>query len=88
MNMITTIFSYIMMLFIGVIVVMIFIQSNKELWNEIGKDITNDIKNRFKATRLGMWIINKRNGVTILSDREYDNLLKSGKIKFIDIEVE
>lgn len=84
--MITAIFSYIIMLFIGVIVVSIFIQANKELWNEIGKDATNDIKDWFKTTRLGMWFINKRNGVTILSDREYDNLLKSGKIKFIDVE--
>lgn len=76
------------MFFIGIVAVAIFIQSNKELWNEFGRDATNDIKNRFKTTRLGMWITNKKNGVTILTDREYDNLLKSGKIRNIEVEAE
>ena len=56
-----TIFMTIVMLFIGVIAVMLFIQM-------------------FKGTRIWMWYKNRKNKVKILSDMEYDQMMKSGKI--------
>jgi hypothetical protein len=63
----------IVMLFIGVIAVMLFIQTNTDLWNEMGKEL-------FKGTRIWMWYNNRKNKVKILSDMEYDQMMKSGKI--------
>ena len=64
---------------------MIFIQTNVELWNEVGKDFWNDMKssviNWFNDTKISMWYKNKKNKVEILSDWEYKTLMKSGQIK-------
>ena len=80
-----TIFTTIFILFIGAISIMLFIKTNVELWNGIGKDLWNEMKsnivNWFNDTRMGMWYKNKKNGVKILSDRKYEKLLKSGRIK-------
>ena len=76
-----TIFSIISVLFIGAISIIIFIQTNVELWNEVGKDLWNEMKHKFNDTKLGMWYKNRKNGVEILSDRKYKYLLRSGQIK-------
>ena len=76
-----TIFSIISVLFIGAISIIIFIQTNVELWNEVGKDFWNEMKSKFNDTKVGMWYKNRKNGVEILSDRKYKYLLRSGQIK-------
>ena len=76
-----TIFSIISVLFIGAISIIIFIQTNVELWNEVGKDFWNEMKSKFNDTKVGMWYKNRKNGVEILSDRKYKYLVKSGQIK-------
>ena len=80
-----TIFTTLFILFFGAITIMIFIQTNVELWNEVGKDFWNDMKSNitdwFNDTKMGMWYKNKKNKVEILSDREYKNLMESGRIK-------
>ena len=84
-----TIFTTLFILFFGAITIMIFIQTNVELWNEVGKDFWNDMKSNitdwFNDTKMGMWYKNKKNKVEILSDWEYKNLMKSGQIKNIII---
>ena len=76
-----TIFSIISVLFIGAISIIIFIQTNVELWNEVGKDLWNEMKYKFNDTKVGMWYKNRKNGVEILSDRKYKYLVRSGQIK-------
>ena len=80
-----TIFTTLFILFFGAITIIIFIQTNVELWNEIGKDFWNDMKSNitdwFDNTKMSMWYKNKKNKVEILSDREYKNLMESGRIK-------
>lgn len=76
-----TIFSIISVLFIGAISIIIFIQTNVELWNEVGKDLWNEMKHKFNDTKVSMWYKNRKNGVEILSDRKYKYLVKSGQIK-------
>ena len=69
---------------IGILAVKVFVESFKE----VRKEFEPELKEWFKGTKLGMWYANKKNGVTVLSDRQYIKLLKSGKIKSIEIEVE
>ena len=76
-----TIFSIISVLFIGAISIIIFIQTNVELWNEVGKDLWNEMKYKFNDTKVGMWYKNRKNRVEILSDRKYKYLVRSGQIK-------
>ena len=87
-----TIFTTIFILFIGAISIMLFIKTNVELWNGIGKDLWNEMKsnivNWFNDTKMGMWYKNKKNKAEILSDWEYENLLESGQIKNTIIVVE
>ena len=86
-----TIFATLFILFFGVISIMIFIQTNVEFWNEIGKDFWSNMKstviNWFNNTKMGMWYKNKKNKVEILSDREYRNLMKLGRIKNTNIVI-
>ena len=85
MNAISTILYVVVMLVFGPLILGIFIQSNVELWNEVGKDFWNDMKSNitdwFNDTKMGMWYKNKKNKVEILSDMEYKNLMESGRIK-------
>jgi hypothetical protein len=74
MNTIATIFGYLFLALLGIFALMLFIQTNMDLWNEIGKDW-------WKTTKMGMKISNKRNGVTILTDQEYEQMLYGGQIK-------
>ena len=67
MSIISTIFMTIVVLFIGIITLAIFIQTNVELWNEVGKDLWDDFTSWFKKTKIGMWYTNKKNGIEILS---------------------
>ena len=85
MDIITTIFTTILAIFIGIVALMIFIQSNVDLW----KEMKPEIKSWFKGTRLEMWYNNRKNKVKVLSDMEYDQMMKSGKIvSNIIVEVE
>ena len=88
METIRTIFYVIGMIVATIFILGLFIQTNKELWEEVGKDALAEIKEWFKHTKLGMWYSNKKNGVTILSERKYNKLLKSGEMKNIVIEAE
>ena len=85
MNTISTILYVIVMSVFAPLALRIFIQTNVELWNEVGKDFWNDMKstvtNWFNDTKMGMWYKNKKNKVEILSDWEYKTLMKSGQIK-------
>ena len=85
MNAISTILYVVAMLAFGLLALGIFIQTNVELWNEVGKEVWNDMKstiiNWFNDTKMGMWYKNKKNKVEILSDWEYKTLMKSGQIK-------
>lgn len=64
----------------------LFIQTAKELWEDVGKEATNDMISWFRHTTLGMWYFNKKNKVEILSDNEYRKLLEAGKITPIEIK--
>ena len=85
MNTISTILYVVVMLVFGPLILGIFIQSNVELWNEVGKEVWDDMKstvtNWFNDSKMGMWYKNKKNKVEILSDWEYKTLMKSGQIK-------
>lgn len=77
MDIITTIFTTILAIFIGIVVIMIFIQSNVDLW----KEVKPEIQSWLRGTRLEMWYKNHKNKVKILTKSEYDYLVRSGKIK-------
>lgn len=85
MNAISTILYVIVMSVFASLTLGIFIQTNVELWNEVGKEVWDDMKssviNWFNDTKMGMWYKNKKNKVEILSDWEYKTLMKSGQIK-------
>ena len=89
MNTISTILYVVVILAFGLFALGIFIQTNVELWNEVGKEVWDDMKsdviNWFNDTKMSMWYKNKKNKVGILSDWEYENLMKSGQIKNIII---
>lgn len=82
MNTISTILYVAVMLVLGLFVLGIFIQTNKELWGVMKSDVIR----WFKSTRMGMNYYNRKNGVKILSDREFDNILKSGKVIYVNVE--
>jgi len=77
MDIITTIFTTIIMVFIGLVAIAIFIQSNVDLW----KEMKPEIQSWLRGTRLEMWYKNHKNKVKILTKSEYDYLVRSGKIK-------
>ena len=77
MDIITTIFTTILAIFIGIVALMIFIQSNVDLW----KAVKPEIQRWLRGTRLEMWYKNRKNKVKILTKSEYDYLVRSGKIK-------
>ena len=81
METIRTILYVVVELAFGLLALGIFIQTNVELWNEVGKDFWNEMKYKFNDTKVGMWYKNRKNGVEILSDRKYKYLVKSGQIK-------
>ena len=82
MNTISTILYVAVMLVLGLFVLGIFIQTNKELWSVMKSDVIH----WFKSTRMGMNYYNRKNGVKILSDKEFDNILKSGKVIYVNVE--
>ena len=85
METIRTILYVVVELAFGLLALGIFIQTNVELWNEVGKEVWDDMKstvtNWFNGTKMSMWYKNKKNKVEILSDWEYKNLMESGQIK-------
>lgn len=86
METVRTIFYAIGMIVAIIFILGLFIQTSNELWEKVGKDALAEFKDWFKFTSFGMWYSNKKNGVKILSDKEYENLLNEGKIFPIDIE--
>lgn len=74
------------MLIVFFFVLGLFIQTAKELWEDVGKEVTNDMISWFRHTTLGMWYFNRKNKVEILSDGEYRKLLEAGKITPIEIK--
>jgi len=64
---------------------LLFIQCNKELWDEMGRDSWNELKSDisgwFYNTKFGMWYRNKQNGVTVLSEKEYQKLIRKNNVK-------
>ena len=89
METIRTILYVVVELAFGLLALGIFIQTNVELWNEVGKEVWDDMKstviNWFNGTKMSMWYKNKKNKVEILSDWEYKTLMESGQIKNIII---
>ena len=81
MELITDIFIYMTLTVIFCLSTGIFVQTSKEMWENFKEDYPDWGKN----TGIGMWLNNRKNGVTILTEEEYENLRKSGKI--IPIEV-
>lgn len=77
MNTIATIFGYLFVLGLGIFVIMIFIQTSFDLFNEM----KSEIQDWFKTTKVGMWYNNKKNKVKVLTDAEYVQMMMSGKIK-------
>jgi len=89
MNTILTIFyvaamlvSVAMMLVLGLFILRIFIQTSKELWD----DMKSDVIHWFKTTTVGMNYYNRKNSVEVLSEVEYRNIPKSGKVIYINKE--
>lgn len=89
MNTILTIFyvaamlvSVAMMLVLGLFILRIFIQTSKELWD----DMKSDVIRWFKTTTVGMNYYNRKNSVEVLSEVEYRNIPKSGKVIYINKE--
>ena len=73
-----------------IVALAIFVQTNKQVWEEIGKPAWNDTKSaiarKFRNTRLGMWYFNRKNGFKVLSEKEYLKIVskqKERKIIFI-----
>ena len=85
METIRTILYVVVELAFGLLALGIFMQTNVQLWNEVGKEVWDDMKSNitdwFNDTKMGMWYKNKKNKVGILSDWKYENLMKSGQIK-------
>ena len=75
------IFGIIFTVIFGSLSLLIFVESAIDLQKECGKDYFTDIKDWFKATRLGMWYKNRKNGIKILSDRQYRLLQRQGRLK-------
>lgn len=81
MQTITTILYCIGMIMMFLFAMGIFIQTSRELW----ESFLEDYGDWFKTTRIGMWYNNKKNGVTILTDRKYAKLCATKKIVDIDV---
>lgn len=61
--------------------ILIFIQAILDLWDNIGRDVFRSIEDWFHRTDVGARMINQKNGVTILTDEEYEEMLYGGQIK-------
>lgn len=82
MNTVSTILYVIMMIVTFIFALGIFVQNSNEMWENFKKDYTP----WFKNTKVGMRYFNRKNGVKVLTEREYCNILKSSKIIYIDKE--
>ena len=81
MQTITTTLSCIGTIIMFLLAMGIFIQTSRELWESFKEDYGD----WFKTTRIGMWYNNRKNGVTILTDKEYAKLCTTRKIVDIDV---
>lgn len=82
MNIISTIFTYLLLAFVFFVAVGIFIQTSKEMWD----NFLEDYGDWFKTTTVGMWYFNRKNGVSVISERKYRNLCATKNIVDIDVE--
>ena len=68
-----------------IISVGVFCKSFKDVQNEVGKEYLNYLKSTvmkwYENTRMAMWLRNKRNGVTVLSENKYQRMVRNGMIK-------
>ena len=82
MNIISTIFTYLLLAFVFFVAVGIFIQTSKEMWD----NFLEDYGDWFKTTTVGMWYFNRKNGVSVISERKYRRLAAKKNIVNIDVE--
>ena len=76
------IFTYTILLGVFLFAMAIFIETSRELWEMFKEDHTP----WFRNTKVGMWHNNRKNGVKVLTEREYCNIPKSSKVIYIDKE--
>jgi len=62
--------------------ILIFIQAILDLWDKIGRDVFRSINDWLIRTDVGARMINLKNGITILTDDEYEEMLYGGQIKY------
>ena len=80
-NIITNCVFFFVFAIIMLVSILIFIQAIIDLWDNIGRDVFRSIEDWFHRTDVGARMINEKNGVTILTDEEYEEMLYGGQIK-------
>jgi len=87
----TTFFLSIILITIFIFTLGIAVNCFIDLWREFAderKQMKKSVKDWYKKTRLFMWSSNRKNGITIISEKEYNRMLKNGEIKYVVIEEE
>ena len=81
-NIITNCVFFFVFAIIMLVSILIFIQAILDLWDKIGRDVFRSINDWFRRTDVGARMINLKNGITILTDDEYEEMLYGGQIKY------
>jgi len=81
-NIITNCVFFFVFAIIMLVSILIFIQAILDLWDKIGRDVFRSINDWFRRTDAGARMINLKNGITILTDDEYEEMLYGGQIKY------
>lgn len=81
-NIITNCVFFFVFAIIMLVSILIFIQAILDLWDKIGRDVFRSINDWFLRTDAGARMINLKNGITILTDDEYEEMLYGGQIKY------
>ena len=71
-NIITNCVFFFVFAIIMLVSILIFIQAILDLWDKIGRDVFRSINDWFRRTDVGARMINLKNGITILTDDEYE----------------
>lgn len=74
-------------IFVTAIAIACFIDFLK-MYEDDYRKMKKSVKDWHSKTKLSMWNHNRKNRVKILSEKEYFNLMKEGKIKYVVIEEE
>lgn len=85
METIRTIFHVIIELVFAWYVLVIFIQTSRDLWNEFGKEDLERIKSRLKSSGPAMWYRNRKNNFEVISEKKFNKLVNKN-FKAIVIE--